>query len=66
MNAHPTLSRAKWLIGCAVAVISIGAYAQSGGESAARAATQATQRTVVSGAITPAAASATAAAELAA
>lgn len=34
MNAHPTLSRAKWLIGCAVAALSIGAHAQSGGDSA--------------------------------
>ncbi|RQR27939.1 DUF4019 domain-containing protein [Burkholderia sp. Bp9143] len=34
MNAHPPLSRAKWLIGCALASIAIGAHAQSGGESA--------------------------------
>ncbi|WP_175921811.1 DUF4019 domain-containing protein [Burkholderia latens] len=34
MNAHPSLSRTKWLIGCAVAAMSIGAHAQSGGESA--------------------------------
>ncbi|WP_114815363.1 DUF4019 domain-containing protein [Paraburkholderia kururiensis] len=34
MNAHPNLSRAKWLIGCAAASIAISAHAQSGGESA--------------------------------
>ncbi|MBR7964176.1 DUF4019 domain-containing protein [Burkholderia vietnamiensis] len=34
MNAHRALSRTKWLIGCAVAAISIGAHAQSGGDSA--------------------------------
>ncbi|WP_175954775.1 DUF4019 domain-containing protein [Burkholderia sp. BCC0405] len=34
MNARPTLTRAKWLIGCAVASIAIGAHAQSSGESA--------------------------------
>ncbi|RXV68127.1 DUF4019 domain-containing protein [Burkholderia stabilis] len=34
MNARPPLSRAKWLIGCAVASIAIGAHAQSAGESA--------------------------------
>ena len=34
MNAHPPLSRATWLIGCALASIAIGAHAQSGGESA--------------------------------
>jgi hypothetical protein len=30
MNARSTLTRAKWLIGCAVASIAIGAHAQSG------------------------------------
>ncbi|KVE73864.1 DUF4019 domain-containing protein [Burkholderia vietnamiensis] len=34
MNAHPPLSRAKWLIGCAAASLAIGAHAQAGGESA--------------------------------
>ncbi|MBM2770794.1 DUF4019 domain-containing protein [Burkholderia anthina] len=34
MNALPPLSRAKWLIGCALASIAIGAHAQSDGESA--------------------------------
>ncbi|WP_448168341.1 DUF4019 domain-containing protein [Burkholderia ambifaria] len=34
MNAYRRLSRAKWLIGCAVASLAIGAHAQSGGESA--------------------------------
>ena len=34
MNARPPLTRAKWLIGCAVASIAIGAHAQSAGESA--------------------------------
>ncbi|RQZ57902.1 DUF4019 domain-containing protein [Burkholderia sp. Bp9004] len=34
MNAYPPLSRTKWLIGCAIASIAIGAHAQSGGESA--------------------------------
>ncbi|WP_423762232.1 DUF4019 domain-containing protein [Burkholderia sp. NLJ2] len=34
MNARTTVSRAKWLIGCAVASIAIGAHAQSAGESA--------------------------------
>lgn len=34
MNARPTLTRTKWLIGCAVASIAIGAHAQSAGESA--------------------------------
>ncbi|WP_322028070.1 DUF4019 domain-containing protein [Burkholderia sp. BCC1977] len=34
MNARPTLTRAKCLIGCAAASIAIGAYAQSAGESA--------------------------------
>ncbi|MCU9957004.1 DUF4019 domain-containing protein [Burkholderia sp. BKH01] len=34
MNARTPLNRAKWLIGCAVASIAIGAYAQSAGESA--------------------------------
>ncbi|AXF22598.1 hypothetical protein CUJ89_18915 [Burkholderia pyrrocinia] len=34
MNARTTLTRAKWLIGCAVASIAIGAHAQSAGESA--------------------------------
>ncbi|QRR08026.1 DUF4019 domain-containing protein [Burkholderia sp. MS455] len=34
MNARPPLTRAKWMIGCAVASIAIGAHAQSAGESA--------------------------------
>ncbi|MBN3506664.1 DUF4019 domain-containing protein [Burkholderia cenocepacia] len=34
MNARPTLTRAKWLIGCAAASIAIGAHAQAAGESA--------------------------------
>ncbi|GAU03319.1 DUF4019 domain-containing protein [Burkholderia stabilis] len=34
MNARTTVTRAKWLIGCAVASIAIGAHAQSAGESA--------------------------------
>lgn len=34
MNARPSLTRAKWLIGCAVASIALGAHAQSAGESA--------------------------------
>ncbi|WP_325095329.1 DUF4019 domain-containing protein [Burkholderia contaminans] len=34
MNARTPLTRAKWLIGCAVASIAIGAHAQSAGESA--------------------------------
>ncbi|WP_321790788.1 DUF4019 domain-containing protein [Burkholderia pyrrocinia] len=34
MNARSTLTRAQWLIGCAVASIAIGAHAQSAGESA--------------------------------
>ncbi|VWD33021.1 DUF4019 domain-containing protein [Burkholderia lata] len=34
MNARTPLTRAKWLIGCAVASIAIGAHAQSSGESA--------------------------------
>ncbi|KUY61979.1 DUF4019 domain-containing protein [Burkholderia sp. RF2-non_BP3] len=34
MNAHPPLARTKWLIGCAIASIAIGAHAQAGGESA--------------------------------
>lgn len=34
MNARPPLTRAKWLIGCAVASIAIGAHAQSSGDSA--------------------------------
>ncbi|KAB0660296.1 hypothetical protein WT83_10705 [Burkholderia territorii] len=34
MNAHLPLSRTKWLIGCAVASIAMGAHAQSDGESA--------------------------------
>ncbi|CAB3769326.1 hypothetical protein B7G54_30570 [Burkholderia puraquae] len=34
MNAHSPLTRAKWLIGCAVASIAIGAHAQSAGDSA--------------------------------
>ncbi|AKM03123.1 DUF4019 domain-containing protein [Burkholderia pyrrocinia] len=34
MNARLTFARAKWLIGCAVASIAIGAHAQSAGESA--------------------------------
>lgn len=34
MNAYRPLSRAKWLIGCAVASLAIGAHAQAGGESA--------------------------------
>ncbi|EKS9796152.1 MULTISPECIES: DUF4019 domain-containing protein [Burkholderia] len=34
MNARTPLTRAKWLIGCAVASIAIGAHAQSTGESA--------------------------------
>ncbi|KML18384.1 MULTISPECIES: DUF4019 domain-containing protein [Burkholderia] len=34
MNALPALTSAKWLIGCAVASIAIGAHAQSAAESA--------------------------------
>ncbi|KFG94306.1 membrane protein [Burkholderia paludis] len=34
MNARTTFNRARWLIGCAVASIAIGAHAQSDGESA--------------------------------
>ncbi|MBY4725403.1 MULTISPECIES: DUF4019 domain-containing protein [Burkholderia] len=34
MTARTPLTRAKWLIGCAVASIAIGAHAQSTGESA--------------------------------
>ncbi|WP_217590205.1 DUF4019 domain-containing protein [Burkholderia sp. GbtcB21] len=34
MNARTPLTRAKWMIGCAVASIAIGAHAQSAGESA--------------------------------
>ncbi|VWD58085.1 membrane protein [Burkholderia lata] len=34
MNVRPPLTRAKWLVGCAVASIAIGAHAQSSGESA--------------------------------
>ncbi|MCA8019999.1 DUF4019 domain-containing protein [Burkholderia metallica] len=34
MSTRTTLTRAKWLIGCAVASIAIGAHAQSSGESA--------------------------------
>ncbi|HGO6127705.1 hypothetical protein WL99_12090 [Burkholderia cepacia] len=34
MTARTTLTRAKWLIGCAVASIAIGAHAQADGESA--------------------------------
>ncbi|KAG8149845.1 DUF4019 domain-containing protein [Burkholderia catarinensis] len=34
MNARSPLTRAKWLLGCAVASIVIGAHAQSAGESA--------------------------------
>ncbi|KVK89325.1 hypothetical protein WS90_36260 [Burkholderia cepacia] len=34
MNARPTFTRAKWLIGCAAASIAIGAHAQSTGPSA--------------------------------
>ncbi|WP_175824105.1 DUF4019 domain-containing protein [Burkholderia sp. BCC0419] len=34
MNAHSTLIRAKWLIGCVVTSIAIGAHAQSSGGSA--------------------------------
>ncbi|KFL54272.1 membrane protein [Burkholderia pyrrocinia] len=34
MNARTPFTRAKWMIGCAVASIAIGAHAQSAGESA--------------------------------
>ncbi|KUY76424.1 DUF4019 domain-containing protein [Burkholderia sp. RF4-BP95] len=34
MNAHPPLARTKWLIGCVIASIAIGAHAQADGESA--------------------------------
>ncbi|AWV02424.1 hypothetical protein DM992_23685 [Burkholderia sp. JP2-270] len=34
MNARTPLTRAKWMIGCAVASIAIGAHAQSAGASA--------------------------------
>ncbi|WP_175950748.1 DUF4019 domain-containing protein [Burkholderia sp. BCC0405] len=34
MNKLPTLARVKWLLGCAVVSIAIGAQAQSAGESA--------------------------------
>ncbi|HGL4261318.1 DUF4019 domain-containing protein [Burkholderia dolosa] len=34
MNAFLPVTRAKWLIGCALASIAIGAHAQPGGESA--------------------------------
>ncbi|KVL04907.1 DUF4019 domain-containing protein [Burkholderia cepacia] len=34
MNARPTFTRAKWLIGCAAASIAFGAHAQSTGPSA--------------------------------